>query len=157
LQIASAERQFRYSKVFDQTADVIVTTYKKLVDMNYANEAYALFFAGADQSRKEELAKDLSEKWVEFLKFWEHNKIYIPKPTPENVTQFGRALSEYYAKYSTLMAMEKAKLHHTQPSLVEKYSQETEELRKKLPIMLTELEDEFQRILGLSADVKKNP
>src|SRR6266446_301976 len=108
LEVIAAEKNFRFSHVFDKTAGVIVSMYQKLVELRDFVDTNIMFFEGMDDEKKKELANISSAKWIEFETFFKQNKIYIPKHTAGEIRKFTMALSEYEHKYKKLVMLEKS-------------------------------------------------
>jgi hypothetical protein len=92
LQIDAAERNLRFSRVFARTAETIVTTYQKIVELKDAVTSSTMLFEGLDETQKKELAKHVNERWKEFESYYKQNKIYIPNSTAEKIREFSLTL-----------------------------------------------------------------
>jgi hypothetical protein len=152
LEIAAAERTFRFSHVFERTAEAIATTYQKLLELEQAVQNYTQLLEPSDDPNRTELAKILRTKANEFSEYFRPNRIYIPKSTAEKIRIFSDAVHGLAFHFSMAMAVEKAQVRN--PDLVEERHRTLEELRNKVPELLTSLEDDFQKVLGFPIEGK---
>jgi len=67
LELAAAERNFRFSKVFEKTADAIASMHQKLLDLNDALNTFNQSKVGLDTNMLQ-LAESVEEKWQVFVK-----------------------------------------------------------------------------------------
>jgi len=157
LQIAAAERQFQYSKSFEKTADIIVKIYQKLVELRQLNDSYTTYTGmGMDDPQKDERQKYfdlLKRNWAEFSKFYNENKIYIPKDTAKSIFEFSHAMWAYQSKCSMIPLMEKAR----RMDVIDNFYAQIAKYNEEIPRLMGKLEDKFQEILGLDKVTNKKP
>lgn len=152
LELAAAERNFRFSHVFEKTAEAIINTYRQLVELRNAVNAYTMSLEGLDETKKKELAKVVEEKWQGFETSFQQNKILIPKSTAKQIRNFSDTLAAFRRKYGWLVAFEKSP--NANQDILEKQNTKIEKMMYDIPEILTALEDEFQTILGFRMDDK---
>src|SRR5947207_3215498 len=85
LEIKAAERNVQYSRVFEETAKAIATTYGLLVHVKRAANIFSRCCNGgvdaAPPDEEARLGKDFQSKLVEFRDYYEQNQLYIPRAT----------------------------------------------------------------------------
>ena len=89
LQIAAAERSIRYSKMFDRTAEAIVTMYQKLFALYYATHEYTQVLKPADPLRAEKFDA-FKRKADDFMEYFYPNAIFLPPDTGSKAKDFYR-------------------------------------------------------------------
>lgn len=153
LQIAAAERNVRFSRVFERTAETVATTYQKLLAFHDALAHYTSIVEWQSTPPKEERRKIMAERHQEFQAFFRPNRLYLPKDTATRIQDF------------------RAKLHSTAIDFMFNVEQGGDERSKdpdrdtwvkvdkfitdEVPPLLELLEDDFRRILGLVDDTQK--
>src|SRR5690349_14526973 len=74
-----SQGEFRYSLVFKETADTIVKTYQKLLELHAASVNFTNDWS--DENRRTQLSTELNNKAEAFRAYYAPNQIYIPKKT----------------------------------------------------------------------------
>jgi hypothetical protein len=155
LQIAAAERGFRFSHVFEQAAKTIATIYGKLLELHKAVEDYTQIMEPPGNPNRKELAQSLKVKSDEFFQYYRPNKIYIPKATAEKIRLFSNALHSLVLNFNMAVAVDRAQIR--KPEIVESRHKALEELYQKVPELLASLEHDFQATLGFPDAANCNP
>jgi hypothetical protein len=137
-----AQNNFRYSQVFNKTENVIATVYKMLLELKDASEGVT----GANMVINEDRFKVFLEKAQEFLKFYEPNKIYIPKKTAKKTKSLFHTLQDAVVKWHVAIQMSQSPAADIaqRKGYFEKYFATT----KEIPDLLSQIEVDFQTILG---------
>jgi hypothetical protein len=145
LELAATERNFRFTKTFDTTADVIAGTYKRLLELKDAVESHTEVMAttGDVELRR---AENYKQKTQEFLNYFRPNKIYIPPDTAEKVWIFSVALRNLVFDTGILAAQQKAQVRDV--TLLEKRYKRIDDAHEEIPKLLASLEKDFQKLLG---------
>lgn len=151
LQIAAAERNVRHSHVFEETAKTITTTYAKLLAMKDAADDYTGLMQPTSQMQQER-AEKYKELTQDFLKYYLPNKIYIPKDTAEKIRMFHNTLHAGVLRYS--MAMAESRSQYRNPDSYGKLFNDFFKISDEVPKLLEALEDDFQKIFGLTPDMQ---
>jgi hypothetical protein len=146
LEVAAAERSFRYSHVVEKVADAIAATHKALVDLKNVIVAYTLFLEGQQDDKKRELTNAVEQTRTEFETLFQKNRLYIPRDTAEKIRALVQALSAYQRKYGYLVAAEKSGAKNL--AVLEHVGDNVTKLMCDIQNLLTALEDDFQRLLG---------
>jgi hypothetical protein len=156
LAITAAERQLRFSHVYEKSADVIQTYYKKMTDTRTAlflvlSDSYnqnSLLSGARNQKSLQEAAKDAEQALEEFLMFDINNSLYFP-PVCEQMIMEMRSL------FAILMdAIEmKLKMEGDPPSDVKVWKQQMQATIKaheeKFKNVHHQLKSEFQKLIGV--------
>ena len=146
LELAASERQIRYSRVFDDTAKTIATTYAQLLEFREVVLELTHTTLPMEDPNVQKLLTDAQQKKEAFLKCFPPNKLYVPKSTAKRIMDFHMLL------YSSTVAFTLAKSMHDAERLKDLHA-----LHEETKILLGLLEDDFQRLLGFTIEEKKTP
>jgi hypothetical protein len=150
LQVAAAERQIRYSHVFELTAEVLANLYAKLIDLNAAVlEFNSPAIDNADRPRLQQVAQ---QKGDELRAYYIPRQIYIPKKTQRSISKHLNMLYGFAHKSSLLRLMPS-----TAANLESRCQEATSIQDEQLPALLSLLQDDFQRLLGLEGSEPSEP
>src|SRR5438105_9018126 len=139
----SAERNIRYSHIFDKTAEVLASTYGMLVAVQAAGQTYSAYL-GSDQTVRAEAAKEFEGKRRTFFEFYEPNQIYIPKETRAKITEFVNTLSSLLLTTSMMNQAVRAQSR----TGFDFTSERAEKLFETIPQLRAALDDDLQKQLG---------
>jgi len=153
LEIAAMERHVRYSKVFDDMAKVIATTHKLLSELWATAQDYAQLMEPPPEE-KAERERAFLKKVQEFSEYYPPNAIYIPKETSEKIGFLANKIRSFARTYAIGVAMQKAQVRNIEA--VESNDKKYLKLVEEIPDGLSELKDEFQKLLGVAKDEKKS-
>jgi hypothetical protein len=149
LELAATERNFRFSHVFEKTANAIEELHKRLIELNIKVNSY-IIFCGAEPEPEIALQKkaqmDVEMYWTEFSQFFMENRIFIPKTTANQIRAFTRKLSACKQMHDWIRDYRKK-----DTADYDVFTKRNEELRSivgDIPPLLEALEDDFQGILG---------
>ena len=143
-----AQGEFRYSIVFKETADTIVKTYQKLLEVYEA--AQNVTNDWSDEERRKELGEALRLKASEFAVFFPPIEIYIPKKTRRKVTDFWHTLHTMVRRHGMLRQLSSGPSKN--PATEEKMAKNVEGLQNQAAKLMVALQDDFQLILGFPMD-----
>lgn len=143
LQIAAAEQSIRLSRVFERTAETIATTYAKLLAFNTAALNYTQLMEPSDDPKRLELREIVQDKAADFVEFYLPSQIYIPKTTRVKIAIFYNHLDHLTRRFAQSLLLD-AKNEN-----VDEWAKTYNKLHDQIPELLTSLEEDFQRILGL--------
>jgi hypothetical protein len=152
LAIQAAERNIRFSRVFEKVAEVMANIYRILVEINDAAMDHSSYL-GKDEKHHEDAVKRFQEKRNEFFQYYEPNQIYIPKQTRESIRVFVNTL---HSLVLTTSHLEQAAKMGSDAGF-ESRNRKLELLFEQVPKLRSALDDEFQRILGLEESKPHNP
>jgi hypothetical protein len=153
LEIAAAERNTRFSRVFEKTAETIATTYRDLVALrNAVNRYLALLGFVQDADEVTRTFVDIDAVRQDFAKNFDTNRIYVPKETALKIASFSETLMKMTHAFHKMMALEKNETHKHLVGATQ--FNDYMQLSEKVPELLTLLEDDFQKILGFPIEEK---
>ena len=146
LEIAAAERNVQYSRVFEKTADIIAETYGKLLALKDAADDYTQLMEPSGGSRQK-LAEAYRQKAQDFLQYYLPKKIYLPKGTADRIRVFHNTLHRATMQFSMALAVGKSQTREpdTYGTLFNEFFKSSDQV----PKLLVLLEDDFQKHLGL--------
>ena len=145
LQIAAAERNVRYSRIFERTAEVIAEIYSKLLQFHAAVLHYTSPVEFPTDGPKEARRKTVVEKHDAFLDSFRPNRLFLPKHTANQINDFANRLSSLSRNFMCEVEMAGSRYDKADTVAWEKiYSN----LTKDVPPLLELLEDDFRELLG---------
>jgi len=155
LEIAASEHSIKLTKVFERQAEVITTTYAKLLLLLNSAEDFTMLMGGSTKEEQLEIAKRFNAAATDFYSFYHPNKIYLPKNTAATIQKLGNTVVLLCKKHS--MADKLANSNPTSEAaykILEKHEAQIKELEDQIPALLKLLEDDFQTILGVRVEDK---
>ncbi len=152
LHILAMERQVQFSRVFEKTAEVVATTYQKLLSIHQAVAEYTSLFEWTDTPPREDRRKIVGERQREFLDFFLPNRLYFSQPMVTKINEFTKQMNKTAVTFMTRVEQggDSRDPHSSTDTWVETDKYMTEEA----PVLLRQLEDEFRSILGLRTEEK---
>ncbi len=151
LEVAAAERNLRFTKTFDKTAEVIAETYRFLLELK--NTAELVHEQFTIQEKVPEATLQLyRDKVREFSTCFPPHKIYLPPTTAEKVRVFWTVLQSLVMHSSILSAQLRARV--TSEKALERQSERVDKVSDEIPDLLKALEVDFQKLLGFSIEEK---
>lgn len=144
LEVAAAERNFRYSRVFEKTEETIATAYEKLMEIkNTANDFMML--SADDGEKHEEMIRLMTQQRSDFQTYFERRLIYLPKDTATKIMIFATKSVLVTLNYARILKMERAKIS---PEVIEERREKFEKSIEEVDEILRLLRDDLQRVLG---------
>ncbi len=153
LETAAMERHVRYSKVFEDTAKVIATTHKLLSELWTTAQDYAQLMEPPPEE-KAEREKAFLKKVQEFAEYYPPNAIYIPKQTSEKIRVVSNKIMSFARTHAIGATMQKAQVRNV--AALESNDKKYLQLVEEIPVGLSELKDEFQKLLGVWKEEQKS-
>lgn len=148
LELAATERNLRYSKTFDHTAETIVKVYGHLLNVYDAAADFTKLINNNDKDTELERGKKLSQSIDIIREYFRQNKIYIPKRASIKISVFMDILILTVKQHGLLENLaQHTKLTDQQ---FERFSADIVKSQHRLEELLGDLENEFQIILGFS-------
>jgi FtsZ-interacting cell division protein YlmF len=152
LQRLTSEHTFRFSHVFQKTEEAIATIYKHLVDIHELVRIYHLPTRTYSEAEMKDYRLRMSDAVTAFQTYWYPHKIYLRKNIAKRIVDFTNVVSNLQISHemSTMLEAEHPKNKKHLDDMVKQcftLKQQSEEL-------LSELEDEFQEVLGFPIDRK---
>ncbi len=147
-----AEKQFRFSHIFEKTATAIADTHQHLIELHDTVYAQVILIEGTNDPERKKLIGLLGERWQTFDAFYKRNRIFIPKNTDKAIGVFTNSLINLQQQYSRFLMAEKAQINM---QALERHEKAIEDLLNTIPKLRSALVDEFQQILGFPIEDKK--
>jgi methyl-accepting chemotaxis protein len=145
LERKAAEQNFRFSRVFDKTAEILAETYKQLVDLNQTVVGFTLTVSSESET-KAALQKAYEQKADQLYAYLLPNKLYIPRDTSTKILDLARTINRSAMQYSIAVQTANA-LERTSETSGRLFNQFFES-SDQIPKLMEALEIDFQRILG---------
>ena len=150
LQILVAEKNFRFSHTFEETATTIATVYAKLLAVLDAAEDYTILLGGPLDKEKSKQFQSFDTAAKDFYKYFHPRKIYIPKETAGQINDLmGSVFSLLRAHGMADRLADKGTPTPAGMRRLEDLEKKIDLLQNEIPKLLRSLEDKFQEILGL--------
>ncbi len=149
-----AKAQFRFTKVYEQQGKVIIDLYKKIIHFSNAISAFTQrgHLVGGDSWKNEEEKRlnDLNEILADLSGFYYPNRIYLPTHLCKQIEDF---IEEYIGKAQEFENC-KAEIRDFQNNIhvklyLEKSRNLTKDVNEKLPIIISEIETTFRKMIGV--------
>ncbi len=163
LEIAAAQRTFRFSHVFEKTAEVIASVYRHLLSLRQAVEEYTeILGVPHDDPARNKRREAVSDAFRQLAQYYLPHKIYIPKKSAKKIESVWKNLDLQIANVG-MMSMYSRTLPRDALSdpIVEKNLNKMDERfeasRAEIPQLLCSLEDDFQQILGFPPQKANEP
>jgi hypothetical protein len=153
LQIASAERNVRFSRIFERTAETVAATYEKLLAFHDAVADYTSIVEWQSMPSKEERRKVMADRRRDFLAYFRPNRLYLPKETANQIQDFSTKL--HSAAIDFMFGVEQGGDQRSQDPDRDTWIKVHQFISDEVPPLLELLEDDFRRILGLIDDTQK--
>jgi hypothetical protein len=150
LQIAN----LRFQHIFSKQADAIVQTYQNLLPLLDVAEDYTGLIQSSETKEINAKLQALNLASSNLFTFYRPNKIYIPKATAKRLTLFLDTISSIITKHIMLESMTSLHSQFTGEK-TEKYGKEIDELKTTVTPLLLELENDFQKVLGVYTEEEK--
>ena len=141
LAVAAAERHVRFTKFHERRAEVISETYGLLRELHTKLGDYVKIFEPAGDRPKEERRNDVAAAHKAFITYYSKNKIFLSKIAVEKIEKINQ--KSIQAFYGFFYGVE---MVHVEG--IEKWMKICTEVTEEMPVALSELEDEFRRLLG---------
>ena len=95
-----AKNQFRFSHIFEKTAETIIKTYQMLVELKEAVHTNISFYGRHDEEALKKKG-ELYNQRKDFYFYQAKNKIFLPRTTAQKISQFTAKLIEIEITYDT--------------------------------------------------------
>ena len=153
LQVAAAERQVRYSRVFENTAETAATTYEKLLAFHDAVGRYTSAFEWADTPPKEERRKVVGERYQKLLDYFRPRRLYLPKETSQRINELHKKLHSVAMDFMFNVEKGGDERRRQKDPDRDTWFEVDKFMSEEVPKLLELLEDHFRELLGI---VEKN-
>src|SRR5581483_4970530 len=152
LERLTSEQTFRFSHVFQKTEEAIATIYKHLVGIHEIVRIYTLPSRKYSEAEMKDYSSRMSVAVKAFQEYWYPHKLYLRKNIARHIVEFTNVGSHLQISHEMGAMMHAEQQKYTKES--EDMAKKCFELKQKSEEMLTELEDEFQEVLGFPSNAK---
>lgn len=144
LATAATEHQIRFAKLHEQRAEVIAETYSKLRELHTNLGEYVKIFEPAGGLPKEERRHRVGEAHKSFIEYYSRNRIFLSRAAVEKLDAINQKSVKAFYGFFYSVEMVQA----TKGDGVTKWMEIFEHVKEEMPVALSELEDEFRKLLG---------
>lgn len=144
LAVAAAERHIRFSKLHERRAEAVAETYGLLRELHSRLSDYVKIFEPAGDRPKEERRKDVAEAHKAFFNFYTKNRIFLSKSAVEKIEDINRKSTQAFYQFFYGVEMTQS----AGGDGADKWMEVFKHVNEEMPVALSELEDEFRRLLG---------
>ncbi len=158
LEILKLEYQVQFSKLHEKRSEVIESVYQKLVRLNIAMLNLTAFVKPIIQNAEKEEQERLieaNEAFFDFQKYYSETKIYFQPDTCSILDRLKKYFWDSAWDYTEISRMKS--FGAAGPDLKESYKKASEAgkfVREEIPKVLELLENDFRRLLGVTAPDK---
>lgn len=143
LAVAAAERHVRFSKLHERRAEAVAETYGLLRELHWRLGDYVKIFEPAGDRPKEERRNDVGEAHKAFISFYRRNRIFLSKSAVEKIEDINQKSLKAFYRFFYGVEMTQARGDGT-----DKWMEIFTHVNEEMPIAISELEDEFRKLLG---------
>ena len=151
LQVTAAERNVRYSKIFESTAETVAETFKRLLAFQDAVGSYTNPMTWEGEPNKAEKRKIAGEKYKEFLDYYRPNCFFLPKETERRIDEFHSKLHSVAVEF--MWGVEQG-MDKSDPEK-NTWIKAMDFMGKEVPPLLNLLKDDLRKILGTLQEEQK--
>jgi len=141
LQVAAAERNIKLTKIFERQADVIATTYGRVVMLRQLLNDVAF----PQRRAVEEIQAKYDEEFDSFINYFATNRIYLPKETTAKLMDY----LDWFVKMAFDFSPSSKKPYLVSLGKLFEFKKLYDENNKRLNELLLVLQDDFQVLLGI--------
>jgi hypothetical protein len=155
LQVTAAERNVRYSKIFERTAETVAETYKRLLAFHDAVAAYTSIIEYQGDPSKAERRKTAGEKYKEFLDYYRPNCLFLPKETENRIDEFYPKLHRTAINFMVGVEEDRDRILRKSNPDKDTWIETMDFMNKEVPPLLNLLKDDLRKILGTLQEEQK--
>jgi len=146
LNIAAAQQQVRFSRLYEKRAEVIAEVYASLNTFLGAVSEYTAIFEPAGIPPREERAKRAVDALNSYMVLYRDRKIFIPRQTTIKLDQIQSEIRGAFIEFQ--WGVDYASRANRQGGDTDKWMKVSKTLEGVSKLALIELEDDFRRLLG---------
>ena len=149
LQIRSIEHQVRFSRLHEKRAAVIADVYAHLVETLWEAESFLSPMEWVGEPSKVEKHRVAMNKLVDFFRFFDKHRIYLPEPLCESLQAIAMRVRSHVIEFGVYTRLNDQSLNeHTREQKEKAWNTGWEAIKNDIPRARKELEDEFRKLLG---------
>ncbi len=154
LQIVAIEHQVRFSKLHEKRAEVIAELYKHLVEATWETESFLSPMEWSGEPDKKEKYIKAMNKIVQFFRFFDQHRIYLPASLCKSLQAFIESLRSPVIQFSVYLQFEYPN-ENTAKEKMKVWMEAWDSVKNDVPAARQQLEREFRNILGSAENVTK--
>ena len=152
LQLRTIEHQIRFAKLHEKRASVIADLNGHLAEVLWEAENVLSPIRWQGEPTEREKYQAAMTKSVEFFRYFDKHKIYLPAELCSSIDQLVREVRAHILGFGVYLTWEDdALLEHTRKEKSDVLLEGWKLLKEKVPAVRGKLEDEFRLLLGPSA------
>ena len=155
LQVTAAERNVRYSKIFERTAETVAETYKRLLAFHDAVASYTSPMEWQGEPTKAEKRKIAGGRYKEFLDYYRPNCLYLPKETERRIDEFYPKLHSMAVEFMWGIEEGRDRVDRKTNPDKDTWIKAMDFMNKEVPPLLNLLKDDLRKILGTLQEEQK--
>jgi hypothetical protein len=146
LEMAKLEHQVIFSKLHEKRAEVIAEVYKRLAEAHGEVASFLAIFQWAGEPSHKEKYVTAYNRTVEFYRFFDQHRIYLPEELCKSLDSFTKALRSPTIKLGTYIKIEDP-IPNTLEELHNAWVEGWKSMEEDIPRARQALEEEFRKIL----------
>lgn len=155
LQLKSIEHQVRFSRLHEKRADVIADLYGHLVETLWEAESFLSPMEWTGEPSKEEKHRIAMNKLVEFFRFFDKNRIYLPEKICGSLEKLALQVRSHVINFGVYIRFNDQVLNdHTLEQKEKAWNEGWDAIKNQVPLARKLLEDEFRALLGVATKLE---
>lgn len=152
LQLKAVEHKERFSRLHEKRATVIAELYGCLVEMLWEAESFLSPMEWAGEPNKEEKHRAAMNKLVEFFRFFDKNRIYLPEELCESLEKLAMQVRSHIINFGVYVRYKEEVLNdHTRENKEKALNAGWDSIKNEVPKARKLLEERFRSLLGANA------
>jgi hypothetical protein len=153
LQLKTMEHQVRFSRLHEKRATVIAELYSHLVETFWEAESFLSPVEWAGEPDKREKHRVVMDKLVEFFRYFDKHRIYLPEDICRSLEQIALQIREHVIKFGVYVRIHDESLtDHAREQKDKAWNEGWDAIKNQIPQARKTLEDEFRALLGATAN-----
>ncbi|WP_310462815.1 hypothetical protein [Sphaerotilus sp.] len=152
LQLKAVEHKERFSRLHEKRATVIAELYGCLVEMLSEAESFFSLVEWEGESNKAEKHRVAMSKLVEFFRFFDKNRIYLPEELCESLENLAMKVHSHIISFGVYARYREEGLNdHIRENKEKAWNAGWDAIKNEAPKARKLLEERFRDLLGASA------
>lgn len=149
LKLKTIEHQVRFSRLHEKRANVIAELYGHLVETLWEAESFLSPMQWAGEPDKEEKHRVAMNKLVDFFRFFDKQRIYLPEELCESLEKLALEVRSHVINFGVYVRFNEESLNDSTRNNKEKaWNEGWDAIKNQVPQARKSLEEEFRALLG---------
>lgn len=149
LQLKTIEHQVRFSRLHEKRASVIADINGHLAEVMWEAERLLLLMQWGSEPQMEEKHQGAMNKLVEFFRFFDKHRIYLPEPLCTSLEKLVLQVRSHVIGSGVYVRFHEDSMNaHTREQKEKAWNEGWDAIKNQIPPARKALEDEFRRLLG---------